>query len=153
MRLYIDSSVLVKLFKMEVGSDKAIEVVATLDKEKSWVGFTSSWSTLEIARALKKDGKPKELILLNLRELKRHKISFVEVSDNLLKDAEDIIATHDLYASDALHVATFKTLETQGKVDDFLCDDAHFQRLKNLLKTVTLDQVRIGEADKEERKG
>jgi predicted nucleic acid-binding protein len=128
---------------MEVDSDKTIEVMATLDKEKTWLGYTSSWATLEIARALKKDGKPKELILLNLRELKRHKISFVKVSDNLLKEAEEIIATRNLYASDALHVATFKTLETQKKLDGFLCDDAHFQRLRNLLKTITLGEIKI----------
>lgn len=143
MRLYLDSSILVKLFKMENDSDKAVEVVALLDKEKSWRGYTSSWSRLEIARALKKDGKPKELILLNLRELKRHRISFVKVSDNLLKEAEDLIATHNLYASDALHVVAFKTLETPAKLDGFLCDDAHFQRLQTLLRTISLSQITI----------
>jgi len=143
LRLYFDSSVLVKLFKIEADSDKTIEVMAALDKEKSWHGYTSNWSQLEIARALKKDGKPKELTLLNLRELNRHRISFIKVSDDILEKAKDIIATYNLYASDALHVATFKTLETSEKLDGFLCDDAHFHRLQTLLRTISLDQIKI----------
>lgn len=51
MRLYLDSSVLVKLFKIESGSDGIVKIIAAMDKEQDWLGYTSRWSTLEIARA------------------------------------------------------------------------------------------------------
>ena len=143
MRLYLDSSVLVKLFKIETDSNTMVEILAAIGEERGWAGFTSQWSTLEIGRALKKDGKPRELILLNLRELRRHRVSFIEVSDDILKTAEDLVASYDLYASDALHVSTFKTLEKAEKLDGFLCDDTHFHRLKDMVKVITLGQVKV----------
>jgi len=43
-----------------------IDVVGAIDERPDWCGCTSRWSLLEVARALKKDGRPKELIQLNL---------------------------------------------------------------------------------------
>jgi len=69
LRLYLEPSVLVKLFKKERDSAKMIDLIGTIDSQGEWFACTSTWSTLEIARALRKDGKPKELIELDLREL------------------------------------------------------------------------------------
>jgi hypothetical protein len=62
--------VLLKLFKKEDNSDRTIEITARTDNDGAWSACTSSWSFLEVARALKKDGKPKELIELDLREMR-----------------------------------------------------------------------------------
>lgn len=78
-----------------------------------------------------------------MRELKRHRVSFTRVSDNLLEEAEDIIASYNIYASDALHAVTYKAPERSERLDGFLCDDAHFHRLENLVKAVTLNQIKI----------
>lgn len=143
MRLYLEPSVLVKLFKVEAGSDSVVEIVGAIDDGRDWAGVTSQWSTLEVARALRKDGKPKELVLLDVRELRRHRISFAEVEASILKAAEDIIASYEVYASDALHAATFKALEGPERLDAFLCDDRHSRRLGALMKAVTPDELEV----------
>jgi predicted nucleic acid-binding protein len=117
LRLYIEPSVIVKLFKREPGSDKMIEVMGAIDERRDWVGCTSRWSLLEVARALKKDGKPRELIELNLKELKRHRMSFIDVTRTILSDAENMLASRNLYASDALHVATFALAARSRRLD------------------------------------
>jgi len=99
--------VLVKLFKREPDSERMIDVMGAIGEGGDWVGCTSRWSLLEIAGGLRKDGKPRELIELNLTELKRQKISFMDVSREILSEAVRMVALHNLYASDALHVATF----------------------------------------------
>jgi len=47
-----------------------IHLLEAIDERQDWFRCTSRWSILEVARALKNDGKPKELIQLNLSELK-----------------------------------------------------------------------------------
>jgi len=79
LRFYLEPSVLVKAFKLEENSDKIIDVINLFDRKEGWHGFTSKWSLLEVARALRKDGKPEELISLNLDELRRHEIVFASV--------------------------------------------------------------------------
>src|SRR5271157_3055988 len=106
MRLYLEPSILVKLFKNERDSDKVIEIVSMMDRDDTWSACTSSWSFLEVARALKKDGKPKELIELDLREMRSHRIEYKPVSPEILAEAERIIIKHNIYASDSLHAAT-----------------------------------------------
>ena len=151
MRLYLEPSVLVKLFKREPDSGKMIELVAAIDNRRDWFGCTSRWSLLEVARALKKDGKPKELIELNLKELGRHKISFIDVTRSVLSDCQDLLASHDIYASDALHAATFASTTRTKRLDAILSDDVHFKRLSGIVKVLTLNQVSAQTADFESR--
>jgi len=127
MRLYLEPSVLVKLFKTEIGSNEIIKTIVAIDEKEDWAGYTSRWSTLEVARTLKKDGKPRELILVDLQELKRHKLSLVPVTNRIIDDAEKLAMSYNIYASDALHVATFEFLKKREKLERFLCDDVHFQ--------------------------
>jgi predicted nucleic acid-binding protein len=141
LRLYLEPSVLVKLFKREQDSAKMLDVIAAVDTEAQWFACTSAWSTLEVARALKKDGKPKELIELDLKELRRHKISFVDVSRLILKTSENIIASRNIYASDAIHAATFHSISRKKPLDGMLSDDRHFERLRGLIKILRLQEM------------
>lgn len=147
MRLYLEPSVLVKLFKKEPDSEKMINIVSAIDERQDWFGCTSRWSLLEIARALKKDGKPRELIELNLKELRRHEISFIDVTKTILSDAERMLVSHDLYASDALHVATFASIARSRQLDAVLTDDRHIHRLKGIVKILNLNEVSMKPKD------
>ena len=103
MRLYLEPSLLVKLFKKEPGSNRMIE--------------------------------------LDLRELMRHKISLVDVTRKILADSEIVVASHDIYASDALHVATYSNVVRVKRLDAMLTDDKHFKRLGEIVKVLTLDEM------------
>jgi len=127
LNLYLDSSVLVKLYRQEEDSPIMDEVIQRIDSGE-WKGFSSKWSLLEVARALKKDGKPKEVITVDLEELRSHEIEFLPLSDDPIPKTLEMIKENNLYAGDALHIAAFRSIK---KADAFLCDDRHFNRLKN----------------------
>ena len=129
MRIYLDSSVLVKLYKQEEDSDAMDEIIQKIDTGE-WRGFSSKWSFLEITRALKKDKKPKEIITIDMEDLKSHRINFISLSDELIPIAERLIKETNLYAADAFHLATFEFTNKREKINVFLCDDRHFERLK-----------------------
>lgn len=80
-----------------------------------------------MARALRKDRKTREIVELDLRELGSHKISFVAVSDKILSDAEKIIAASNLYAADAVHISTYRSIAAHSRLEGFLCDDDHYE--------------------------
>ena len=143
MRLYLEPSVLVKLFKREDDSSKMLDVMEAIDGGTEWFACTSAWSPLEVARALRKDGKPKELIELNLRELRRHKISIVDITKRILRRSESIIASRSIYASDALHAATFESVSKGKSLDGMLSDDRHFERLKGIVKVMNLKEISL----------
>ncbi len=141
MKLYLEPSILVKMFKREEDSDKIIEIISGIDSKPEWAGYTSRWSFLEVARVLRKDGKPKELIELNLKELRSHKIMVEELTRRILSDAESLVSTQDIYASDALHVATFRSLQRKGGLDYFLSDDRHYERMLNILPVARIKDI------------
>jgi predicted nucleic acid-binding protein len=143
LRLYLEPSVLVKLFKKEDQSAKVIQIVEVIDKNREWFGCTSRWSLLEVARALKKDGKPKELIDLDLRELARHRINLIDLTRGILAESTRILAEHNIYTSDALHAATYDSANKNRRLDAMLSDDRHFQRLRAVLNVVTTNEVSI----------
>jgi len=143
LRLYLEPSVLVKLFKREDDSSKMLDVMEAIDGGTEWFACTSAWSPLEVARALRKDGKPKELIELNLRELRRHKISIVDITKRILRRSESIIASRSIYASDALHAATFESVSKGKSLDGMLSDDRHFERLKGIVKVMNLKEISL----------
>jgi predicted nucleic acid-binding protein len=131
----------VKLFKEEPGSDRAIQVMATVDRKMDWAAYSSRWARIEVARALRKDRKPPEIVALDLQELQSHRIQFQPVSDALVAAAEQLVGATNLYAADALHVATYRFLEKTQGLDGFLCDDLHYARLKPHLPALKLDQL------------
>ena len=132
---------LVKLFKTERDSARMLDVMGVIDSTAQCFGCTSTWSLFEVARALKKDGKPSELIELDLRELRRHKIFFIDVSRAILRKSERIIAAKNVYASDALHAATFQYISKKKSLEGMLSDDKHYDRLKDLVKVLTLNEI------------
>lgn len=142
MRLYLEPSILVKIFKHEEGSEKVADIISFIDSRSDWAGYTSRWSYLEVARALRKDGKPKELIELNIKEMKSHKIGLEDLSRRILHDAVGLIATYNIYASDALHAATFMSLQSRRAAEYFLSDDKHYARLRRILPVMTLKDVK-----------
>ena len=83
-----------------------------------------------MARALRKDGKTKEIVELDLRELRSHRITFVALSEKILSGAEKIIGATSLYAADAVHISTFRNIEQRSRLDGFLCEDVHYGRFK-----------------------
>ena len=141
MRLYLEPSVLVKLFKREHDSEKLINIIGSINERRDWFGCTSKWSSLEVARALKKDGKPRELVELNLKELRRHEISFIDVTRTILSDAERLLMMYNLYASDAVHVATFMLVTRSRQLDAMLTDDLHIKRLGGVVKVLGLNEI------------
>jgi predicted nucleic acid-binding protein len=128
-----------KLYKQEEDSEIMDEVIHRIDKGK-WRGFSSKWSFLEIARALKKDKKPKEIITVDLEDLRSHKIDFLSLRDDMILKAEELIKESNLYAADAFHIASFKSIK---KADAFLCDDKHFNRLREVVPVRRLSDVEL----------
>ncbi len=137
----MEPSVLVKLFKREHDSEKMLDIMEAINTKPQWFGCTSAWSALEVARALRKDGKPRELIELNLKELRRHKISYLDVTRAILRRSERIIATRSIYTSDALHAATFQSVSRRKSLDGMLSDDRHYDRLKGMVKVLAIEEI------------
>ena len=132
-----------KLFKREQDSGKMIDLIATVDEEKKWFACTSRWSLLEVARALRKDGKPKELIELDLKELMRHKITFLDVTRSVISQAQSILTSRNIYASDALHAASYLGATRRRNLEAMLSDEKHFRRLTDIVKVLTLNEVQV----------
>ncbi len=143
MRLYLEPSILVKLFKAETGSDEAIRLVSLLDRESKWYAASSKWSFLEVARALRKDHKTKEVVELDLRELRSHKISFLPVSDKIISQAETVVASTNSFPADAVHVCTYKDIARHSRLDGFLCDDIHYQRFRSQVPVKTIADLKV----------
>lgn len=139
----MEPSVLVKLFKREQDSGKMIDLIATVDEEKPWFACTSRWSLLEVGRALRKDGKPKELVELNLKELMRHRITFLDVTRSVISQAQSILASNSIYASDALHAASYLSAAQHRHLEAMLSEDKHFRRLTRIIKVLTLNEVEL----------
>jgi predicted nucleic acid-binding protein len=143
LKLYLEPSVLVKLFKREQDSAKMIDLIAVVDEKKGWYACTSRWSLLEVARALRKDGKPRELIELNLKELMRHRITYLDVTRSVISQAQSILASRNIYASDALHAASYVGAAQRQRLEAMLSDDRHFRRLENMVKVVMLNEIQV----------
>ncbi len=113
------------------------------DTDPDWKSFTSRWSILEVIRALRKDGKSQTLIELNIRELRRHEIALLRMGNEELKQAEKLLLAHNLYASDALHAATYMTHRVQESLSAMACDDRHYDRLKGIISVQRLEQISL----------
>jgi predicted nucleic acid-binding protein len=120
-----------------------IHMVSLLDKDPKWYATSSRWSLLEVARALRLDKKTKEIIELDLKELRSHKITFVPVSDKIMSEAEQVIASTDTFAADAVHLCTYKDVAKRSRLDGFLCDDRHFDRFKHQVPIKTTRDLEI----------
>ena len=52
------------------------------------------------------------------------------MSDKILFEAEKIIGTTALYVADAVHISTYRSLAKRSRLEGFLCEDIHYNRLK-----------------------
>lgn len=119
-----------------------IGLLAKVDKDERWSAYTSMWSALEVARALRKDGKPSEIVKIDLRELRTHRIGFEPVTNELLRASEKLVASTNLYAADSLHIATCENLNRTRPVSWFVCDDKHFERFKVHVRVIKLSDLK-----------
>ncbi len=120
-----------------------VTIIELADTRPDWKSYTSKWSILEVMRALRKDGKSRALIELDIRELRRHRIALLDVGDEELKQAEKLLLSYNLYASDALHAATFMAHREKEALGTILCDDRHYERLKHIVRVHRLEQIRL----------
>jgi len=75
--------------------------------------------------------------------LRRHKISIVDITQRILMRSESIIASRSVYASDALHAATFEAVSKRRPLDDMLSNDKHFERPKGIVTVMNLNEISL----------
>ncbi len=131
MSVYLEASALWAMYYGEPGGDR---VVWVLD---SFSSLTLEWTLLELGRAVSKrlnegeivEAEAEELEMFILSDFRRlvgeKKMSLVRVSWPLIREAYMLIRPFNLYASDAVHMAT----AILKKVRVMLVDDFHFKRL------------------------
>ena len=103
---YVDSSVLVKTYVWETGSDKARRLIRTRQV------ITSSIAGVELLSAFRRnltarsiDQKVYSAIVGRLSQ-HREKMRFVELTSNVLENAERYVSDFDIRALDAIHIAS-----------------------------------------------
>jgi len=64
-----------------------------------------------------------------------------------------VIASHDVYASDALHVATYSSVARVKRLDGMLSDDRHFRRLGQIVNVLALSEVSSGAVESYRARG
>lgn len=107
MRLYLDTSALVKLYVEEDGSDKVREQVRQAD-----VVATSAIAYVEARAALARRHRERSLSPGDYRRTVREldadwqRYVSIEVTDVLIRKAADLAGNHRLRAYDAIHLAS-----------------------------------------------
>src|SRR5207245_8990254 len=98
---------------------------------------------LDLGRDLRKAHKTKEITELELRELRSHNISFLQVSDKICTEEEKVIASTNTFAADAVHVCTYRDTAQRSRLDGFLCDDIHYERFKDQVPVKTIKDLEL----------
>ena len=107
MRLYLDSSALVKAFVEEEGRDKVIAVLSRAD-----VAATSRLAYVEcraaFARALREGrlSEQDERSVTRALDQRWGQLAVLELDDSLMRDAAVLTRTFSLRAADAVHLAS-----------------------------------------------
>ncbi|MDF1539999.1 MAG: type II toxin-antitoxin system VapC family toxin [Candidatus Thorarchaeota archaeon] len=135
--LYLEASALWNMFYGESGSN----VVEYCIEQPAITCSSSIWSHLEMHRAVRKRINQKEItqeegenlrlfIDTHLDELvARKQLLEFEVTKDHIREARQLIDSYNLYASDALHLATTLSARCSG----ILVDDYHFTRLREIV--------------------
>lgn len=147
IRLYFDSSVYTKIFKIEDGSESTRDIIS-LSKTSDFHIFMSTWVINETISAIDSAVKKghltlqKSLIAIGLLirrtiEYSRRpfNIEFVPVEDDLINASRTLIYHHHLSADDALHVYTAYMKDCEY----FVTDDDHIK--SRVHKRIALDSV------------
>lgn len=116
MRLYLDTSALVKLYVEEEGSASVRQAV-----ERAEMVATSAIAYVEARAAFSRRHRERRLSSSDYRRMIRefdadwqHYIS-LEVTDSLIRKAAELAGTHALRAYDAIHLASAKLLRERLK--------------------------------------
>jgi len=133
IKVYLESSALWNLYYEEKGS----ELVEYCLNQPQFECLTSIWSQLEIERGIKKRENQNELtseeaenlqIFIetdNSQLINKKKLTISPILDDYIVTAKKYIRNYNLYASDALHLAS----ATIRRCKSILVDDYHFKRL------------------------
>ena len=131
--LVLESSALWNLYYQEKGA----ELIEMIIEKRDFECYTSRWSTLELFRGIKKRLNQQEISLQEAIDLRdfieadllelefANKLKFIEIHQNIIEISNDLIFEKNLYAADALHLASAITTSSNG----ILVDDYHFKRL------------------------
>ncbi|MCF2137033.1 MAG: type II toxin-antitoxin system VapC family toxin [Candidatus Thorarchaeota archaeon] len=134
--IYLEASALWDLMYGEPGKN-LVEYCLIENNEVSC--RTSAWTRLELARAVQKRINQKEITkkegkdLLEFIEVKWQQLMYknqlveLQITNEVLDLARQFISKYNLYASDALHLAS----AIDQRCSAIIVDDFHFKRLKN----------------------
>ncbi len=139
IKLYLESSALWNLYYEESGA----ELVEHCLENPQLICISSIWSQLEIERGIKKRENQKEI---NSEEAENLRV-FIEIDGKRLENKKQLeiipivedyilvtrrfIHEYNLFASDALHLASAVLQGCKG----ILVDDYHFIRLNKMIET------------------
>ncbi len=144
-KICIDSSVIVKLFRK--GEEYERESLKLRDEILSSTvnPIVCEWAYLEVVRALVKAGYPKTKIIQAYKILKEMaELDFINTVSvhNLLEKAKDLEVELNLYASDAVNLAT-AVLNSK----DMLTEDKHLLRenVRDYMGKLGLKVIRLKE--------
>src|SRR5262245_6666497 len=119
-RIYFDTSIYVKHFKNEYGSDNVKRIIQIAEKNRLLKVFMSLWTINESVNAIDKNYFQKKLVsseernkiiatILNTSKkyLQTYpNIVFVPLTSNIIRDSIPLIISSHISADDALHVQT-----------------------------------------------
>lgn len=138
MPIYIDTNVFYNAYCPIEDRFAADWLLKQIDPD--FPGITSEWTISEIFRAFKKQVNLKrieerdaqitiDLFLSELGEsIQKKKIILIPVKMGLIMASRTLIFTQNLYAADAIHVASAREM----KVDAFITFDSNFKKLKTI---------------------
>ena len=114
MNVYLESPALWSLYYQEDGWD----LVEFTIQESNMNAMIPHWGLLEIERAIQKRLNQKELTGREAEDLRgfidadvkqllfNSKLTIIPVSNDIMEHAKDLIPKYNLYAADAVHLAT-----------------------------------------------
>ncbi len=107
MRCYLDTSAIIKWFVDEVGSSESVGALETADA--SWTCRITYPETRAAMAALRRGGRVDDAraaaIRTSLDEIRWPRLSVVEVTDELARQAGDLAERHAMRGFDAIHLA------------------------------------------------
>ncbi len=139
IKLYLESSALWNLYYEETGA----ELVEYCLENSQLTCISSIWSQLEIERGIKKRENQKEITAEEAENLRvfietdgkrlasKKQLEIVPIVEDYIFTARRFIQEHNLFASDALHLASAVLQGCKG----ILVDDYHFKRLNKMIET------------------
>lgn len=148
-RIYFDTSVYVKHFKNEDGSDNVKRIIQIADKNRLLKVFMSLWTINESVNAIDKNYHQRKLvsseerdkIIATILDTSRKylqtypNIVFVPLTSSIIRDSTPLIISSHISADDALHVQT----AAKWRCKYFLYHDRHLKRVPKMQAMTMMD--------------